>query len=173
MQTTRPTTTHCHSTVALQLAQCRYRGVILGLWNASGLTAPVFADCLFLIGQAWVTRALDDERGAAEDLAAAMALVPPGTVEMILGMIEDGDLPEPHPDAMDDWLESCRQAGAGDFRLTFVRVPAAPPRPQPPALPPRPVESEAEFLVRLRRVRLDAEARMADEQARLARGPRR
>ena len=31
---------HCQSTFVLQLAQCRYRGVILGLWNASGLTAP-------------------------------------------------------------------------------------------------------------------------------------
>lgn len=109
-------------------------------------------------GQAWAKRALGDERGAAEDLAGAMALVPAGTVEMILGMIEDGDLPEPHPDTMDEWLERCRQAGAGDLKLTVATFSAAP---KPPAPPPRQVESHDDFLERLDQIRADADARMA------------
>jgi hypothetical protein len=119
--------------------------------------SAAFADCLFLIGQAWVKRAGGDLQGAAVDLAGAMALVPEGSVELIMNLIEAGDLPEPSPDhdAMDAWLERCRQAGAGDLRLTLVR--AAPP---PPAVPPaRRVESEAEFLERLSRIRAEAEAR--------------
>ena len=118
----------------------------------------VFADALFLIGQAWVKRDAGDVRGAGEDLASAMALVPDGTAELILGMIEAGDLPEPGagPAAMDAWLEHCRQAGAGDFRLTSVRPSAFL---KAPAAPPRQVESEADFLKRLPQIRADAEAR--------------
>ena len=80
-----------------------------------------FADCLFLVGQAWMKRALGDDQGAVEYLADAMVMVPDRTVEMILCMIEDGALPEPVPGAMDPWLECCRQAGAGELRLTVTR----------------------------------------------------
>jgi hypothetical protein len=120
----------------------------------------VFADALFLIGQAWVRRDAGDVRGAAEDLAAAMVLVPDGTVELIMSMIEIGDLPEPSADldAMAAWLESCRQAGAGDFKLTVTERPAVP---KTLATPPRQVESETDFLKRLSRIRADAEARQA------------
>ena len=90
-----------------------------------------FADCLFLAGQAWVRRALGDDQGAVEYLADAMVMVPDGTVEMILCMIEDRTLPEPVPGAMDPWLECCRQAGAGDLRLTAARFPSAPAAPAP------------------------------------------
>jgi hypothetical protein len=92
------------------------------------LTGPdtaAFADCLFLVGQAWVKRAVGDDQGAVEYLADAMVTVPDGTVEMILCLIEDRALPEPVPGAMDPWLECCRQAGAGELRLTSARFPAA------------------------------------------------
>ncbi len=112
----------------------------------------VFADTLFLIGQAWLKRGSGDIDGAAADLAAAMRLVPLEAVEAILFMIEAGELPEPGPGpAMDAWLEQCRRAGAGEFRLTFGL-------PAPPA-PGRAVESNAEFLARLARIRAEAEAR--------------
>jgi hypothetical protein len=64
-------------------------------------------------------------------------------------MIEAGELPEPAPGAgMDAWLEQCRQAGAGEFRLTLGHRPA----------PERQVETTAEFLARLARVRAEADA---------------
>lgn len=87
----------------------------------SRVDTAAFADCLFLVGQAWVKRALGEDQGAVEYLADAMVLVPDGTVEMILCMIEDGALPEPVPGAMDPWLECCRRAGAGELRLTDTR----------------------------------------------------
>ena len=129
------------------------------------IEGAVFADCLFLIGQAWVKRDAGDVRGATEDLAAATALVPDGTVELIMSLIEAGDLPEPSadPDAMDAWLERCRQAGAGDFKLTVSERPAAP---RAPAPPPRQVESEEDFLKRLSQIRAEAEARQAARQGR-------
>ncbi len=134
------------------------------------IDGAVFADCLFLIGQAWVKRDTGDVQGAAEDLAAATALVPEGAVELILSMIEAGELPEPSadPDQMDAWLERCRQAGAGDFKLTVSERPAAPPRapPRAPALAPRQVESEEDFLKRLSKIRAEAEARQAARQGR-------
>ena len=109
----------------------------------------VFADTLFLIGQAWLKRDAGDVDGAAADLAAAMKLVPHEAVEGILFMIEAGELPEPAPGAgMDAWLEQCRQAGAGEFRLTLGHRPA----------PERQVETTAEFLARLARVRAEADA---------------
>lgn len=109
----------------------------------------VFADTLFLIGQAWLKRGAGDVDGAAADLAAAMKLVPLEAVEAILFMIEAGGLPEPAPGAaMDAWLEQCRQAGAGDFRLTLGYRPA----------PGRQVETTAEFLARLARIRAEADA---------------
>jgi hypothetical protein len=99
-----------------------------------------------------------DGAAFADDLAAAMKLVPDGSVEMIMSFIEAGEWPEPSadPDAMDAWLEHCRLAGAGDFRLTSVRPSAFL---KAPAAPPRPVESEADFLKRLSQIRADAEAR--------------
>jgi len=98
----------------------------------TGADTAAFADCLFLVGQAWVKRAVGDDQGAVEYLAEAMVMVPDGTVEMILGLIEDRALPEPVPGAMDPWLECCRQAGAGELRLTAARLPSAP---AAPALP--------------------------------------
>jgi hypothetical protein len=99
----------------------------------------VLADCLFLIGQAWIKRVTGNDRGALADLAAASALVPEGSVELFLGMIEDGDLPEPRADDMDAWLERCRMAGAGDLWLTVGRFsgPPEPPAPPPAAEPPK------------------------------------
>ena len=109
----------------------------------------VFADALFLIGQAWLKRDAGDVDGAAADLAAAMKLVPLEAVEAILFMIEAGELPEPAPGAaMDAWLEQCRQAGAGEFRLTLGHRPA----------PERQAETTAEFLARLARIRAEADA---------------
>ena len=98
----------------------------------TGADTAAFADCLFLVGQAWVKRALGDDQGAVEYLVDAMVMVPDGTVEMILCMIEDRALPEPVPGAMDAWLECCRQAGAGELRLTAAGFPS---RPAAPALP--------------------------------------
>jgi hypothetical protein len=105
--------------------------------------------CRYLIGRAWLERGAGDVQGAAASLAAAMALVPPEAVQGILFMIEAGELPEPGPgaEAMDAWLEQCRQAGAGDLRMTLGYVPAAPLAPQPEERP----ETEAEFLMRLAR----------------------
>ena len=104
-----------------------------------------FADCLFLIGQAWLKRVSGDERGALADLTAAAALVPDGTVEMLMEMIEGGALPEPRPEAMAAWLEHCRQADAGDLKLTVDERRALPRASVPPS---RRVESHAEFLER-------------------------
>ena len=132
------------------------------------IDGSVLADCLFLIGQAWIKRAEGDAPGAAEDLAAAMRMVPPGTVEMVLDLIEAGELPEPRADDMDAWLERCREAGAGEFRMTVGvrRMPAA------PAV--RHVESEADFLARLSQIRADAERRHGTGQyARRPGEPRR
>ena len=67
----------------------------------TGADTAAFADCLFLVGQAWVKRTVGDDQGAVEYLADAMVMVPDGTVEMILCMIEDHALPEPVPGAMD------------------------------------------------------------------------
>ena len=112
----------------------------------TGADTAAFADCLFLVGQAWVKRALSDDQGAVEYLADAMVMVPDGTVEMILGMIENRVLPEPVPGAMDPWLECCRRAGAGDLRLTVAGFPSSSAAPAPA---PRHLETEAEFPGRL------------------------
>jgi hypothetical protein len=109
----------------------------------------VLADCMFLIGRAWLERGARDVDAAVASLAAAMVLVPPEGVQAILFMIEAGELPAPGPGAgaMDAWLEQCRQAGAGDLRLTLGYVPVA------PSLPPEGRhETEAEFLLRLARM---------------------
>jgi hypothetical protein len=113
------------------------------------IDSAVLADCLYLIGQGWIKRAAGDEHGADEDLAAAAALVPDGSVDLITGMIEAGDLPEPgqDPEAVDAWLEACRLAGAGDINLAVTERPGPAPAP-----PPRQVESEEDFLERLHRI---------------------
>jgi hypothetical protein len=116
----------------------------------TGADTAAFADCLFLVGQAWVKRALGDDQGAVEYLADAMVMVPDGTVEMILGMIENRALPEPVPGAMDPWLECCRRAGAGELRLTAARF--RPPR-RLPLLPRRYLGTEAALPGRLSRFR--------------------
>jgi hypothetical protein len=87
----------------------------MGFPPLTTVDTAALADCLFLVGQAWVRRALGDDQGAVEYLVEAMVKVPDRTVEMILCMIEDGALPEPVPGAMDAWLECCRQAGAGEL----------------------------------------------------------
>jgi hypothetical protein len=116
----------------------------------TGADTAAFADCLFLVGQAWVRRAVGDDQGAVEYLADAMVMVPDGTVEMILCMIEDRALPEPVPDAMDPWLECCRQAGAGELSLTAARF--RPPR-RLPLLTRRHLEIEGALPGRLSRFR--------------------
>jgi len=116
----------------------------------TGADTAAFADCLFLVGQAWVKRAVGDDQGAVEYLADAMVMVPDRTVEMILCMIEDRALPEPVPGAMDPWLECCRQAGAGELRLT---PPGSRPPRRLPLLPRRHLETEAVVRGRLSRFR--------------------
>jgi len=101
-------------------------------------------------------------------MALLLGRMPPGTVEMLLSAIGTGMLPVPSPDTMDEWMEIYRAAKRGELAVTFpdggspmLEFSPAPP-PAPPAPPPRPreVESEADFLVRLRQVRLEAEAAM-------------
>jgi hypothetical protein len=117
----------------------------------------VFADALFLIGQAWLKRDAGDTDGAAADLAAAMKLVPLEAVETILFMIEAGELPEPGPGAaMDEWLERCRQAGADEFRLTLSQFPAAD--------QDQDQQSQAEFLARLARITAEAKTKHGETQ---------
>jgi hypothetical protein len=101
------------------------------------------ADGMFLIGQAWIKYGAGDHEGADADVDAAADLLPRQGIEAILFMIEAGDLPTPGPgpDAMEAWLEECRQAGAGELRMKLGYMPVTP----PPGLP----ESEAEFLTRL------------------------
>jgi hypothetical protein len=116
----------------------------------TGADTVAFADCLFLVGKAWVKRAIGDDQGAVEYLADAMVMVPDGTVEMILCLIEDRALPEPVPGAMDPWLECCRQAGAGELGL-----PPSGSRPpwRLPLLPRRHLEAEVAFPGRMSRFR--------------------
>src|SRR5207244_8093653 len=84
----------------------------------------VLADALFLIGQAWVRGEDGDADGAAADLAAAMKLIPPDTVEAIHRFIEIGTLPEPSsaPGGMAAWLATCRLAGAGSVGESLILV---------------------------------------------------
>ena len=106
----------------------------------------VLADGMFLIGQAWIKYGAGDLHGAGEDVDAAADLLPPSGVEAILFMIEAGELPKPgpEPEAMEAWLEECRQAGSGDFRMNLGYMPAAPPAPAGDH-----VETHAEFLASL------------------------
>ena len=123
----------------------------------------VLADTLFLAGQAWVKREAGDVDGAAGDLAAAMKLVPADTVEAILGFITDGTLPEPAPGdgGMDAWLETCRQAGAGELEVIRILFPSAAELAQ---------EEREAFFARSDEIRAEAERRR--RPARRARGVR-
>ena len=114
----------------------------------------VLADALFLIGQAWVRGEDGDADGAAADLAAAMKLIPPDTVEAIHRFIEAGTLPEPSsgPGGMDAWLETCRQAGAGELKVTRILFPSAAEVAE---------EDRAAFFARLDEIRAEAERRLA------------
>jgi hypothetical protein len=114
----------------------------------------VLADTLFLIGQAWVRRDSGDTDGAAEDLAAAMKLVPADTVEAIHNFIEIGTPPEPAagPGGMDAWLETCRMAGAGELEVIRILFPSAAELAE---------EERAAFFGRLAEIRADAERRIA------------
>ncbi len=97
------------------------------------------------IVQAWGKRDHGDTEGAAEVMATALTLVPPGTAELILAMIDAGELPEPSADTMGEWLEICHAAKAGEFTVTHhdLTIPlgderqasALPPAPAPPAEP--------------------------------------
>ena len=69
--------------------------------------------CLFLICQAWAKRTGGDESGALDCLDNAILAVPPGVVEMILRMIDLGELPVPGPDTTGEWLSRCREALSG------------------------------------------------------------
>ena len=114
----------------------------------------VLADCLYLVGRAWVRLRTGDQAGADEDLSAAMKLVPPDTVRAIMGLIEAGGLPEPglEPGSVDAWLEACRRAGAGEWALIRIMFPSA----------SELAEEEREaFLQRLDEIAADAERRMA------------
>ena len=85
------------------------------------------ADALFLIGQAWVKRVAGDAAGAGREEAALARLLPPDTIARIRTLIIEGDLPMPGPgpEAMDAWLEQCRLAGAGEWRLLRIAAPSA------------------------------------------------
>ncbi|HET9970351.1 MAG TPA: hypothetical protein VFQ68_19110 [Streptosporangiaceae bacterium] len=118
--------------------------------NDRRVDGAVLADCLYLIGQAWVKLKTGDGPGAGEDLAAADRIAPPSAVRSIIWKI-GRELPEPRPGpgGMDEWLEACRRAGAGELALTRVlsaRELAA--------------EEEAAFLARLSEIRVLAEAEM-------------
>ncbi len=71
--------------------------------------------CLFLVCQAWAKRTRGDESGALDCLDSAILAVPPGVVEMILHMIEVGQLPVPGPDTIEEWLSRCKEALSGTF----------------------------------------------------------
>jgi len=111
----------------------------------------VMADALFLIGQAWVKRVAGDEAGAVEDETAVARLLPPDTVTAIRALIIEGDLPVPGPgaEAMDAWLEQCRLAGAGEWRLLRIAGPSA---------EEARLEQEKAFLARLEEIRAEADA---------------
>jgi hypothetical protein len=150
----------------------------------------VLAEAMYLTGQAWVKVRSDpagaDEDLDAELKLIPVDTIEAITRMIDAG---DIPTPGPGPEVTDAWLEQCRLAGAGDWTLTRVsQLPAreirrqhesdllsrmarihasaeasrtaAPPGPARPAPGWREVESEADFLVRLRQIRLEAEAEM-------------
>lgn len=74
--------------------------------------------CLFLIWQAWAKRTGGDESGALDCLDSAIMAVPPGVVELILHMIELGELPVPTPDTTDEWLARGKEVLSGQFAVS-------------------------------------------------------
>lgn len=153
----------------------------------------VLAEAMYLIGQAWVKvrsdpAGADEDLDAAlklvpvDTIEAITRMIDAGSLPS----------PGHGPDVTDAWLEQCRLAGAGDWTLTRIsQLPASEIRPQEadllsrlarrhaaaeaqartaaapgsahPAPSWRQVESEADFLVRLHQIRLDAEAAMKAE----------
>jgi hypothetical protein len=112
----------------------------------------VLADCLYLIGQAVVRLAAGDDAGFNEALAAAERLVPAAGINEILRMVRVGEIPAPDPAAMDEWLEACRMAGAGELVLFRILFPSAAELAR---------EEHDAFLARLDEVVADAERRRA------------
>jgi len=55
---------------------------------------------LFRFVQAWAKQEGGGTEGAAEVMAGALSLVPPGTVELVEDMIDSGELPVPSQDTM-------------------------------------------------------------------------
>ena len=100
------------------------------------------------IVQAWGKQDRGDTEGAAEVMAGALSLAPAGTVELILAMIDAGELPEPSADTMAEWLEICHAARAGEFTVTHhdLTIPPGGDRQAavvtPPARAPDPPEAE-------------------------------
>jgi hypothetical protein len=120
----------------------------------------VLADALFLIGQAWVKRVAGDTAGAAEDEAATERLLPRDTIAAIRTMIIEGDLPAPGPgpEAMAAWLEQCRLAGAGEWKLMRITQPSGREAQR---------RQEEDFLARLAEIRAAAEAEHGTAPAQL------
>ena len=112
----------------------------------------VLADCLYLIGQAMVRLEAGDAAGFNEAQAAAERLVPAAGINEILRMVEAGEIPAPDPRAMDEWLEACRMAGAGELVLFRILVPSAAELAR---------EEHEAFLARLAEMVAEAEARRA------------
>lgn len=112
----------------------------------------VLADCLYLIGQAMVSLQAGDAAGFNEAHAAAERLVPAAGINEILRMVEAGEIPPPDPAAMDEWLETCRMAGSGEFVLFRILFPSAAELAQ---------EERDAFRERLAEHAADAERRMA------------
>ncbi len=61
------------------------------------------SSCLHLIVQGWAKHARGDKDGGPDCLDQADLMTPPGTVDLILGMIRVGQLPVPGPDTMAEW----------------------------------------------------------------------
>ena len=88
-----------------------------GLKQVDGSALSSF---LFRIVQAWAKQESGDTEGAAEVMAGALTLVPPGTVELIEDMIDSGELPVPSQDTMGEWLEICSAACRGEFTVSYA-----------------------------------------------------
>jgi len=137
------------------------RRILGGMDDSAPITrfdGAALADGLFLIGQAWVKRLTADDRGAAEDETAAVRLLGRDTVAAIRMMILEGDLPRPElgPGGMDAWLEHCRRAGSGEWKLMRVT---------PPSGREAQRRQEEDFLARLAEIRAEAEAQNGIEPA--------
>jgi hypothetical protein len=99
--------------------------------------------CLFLIWQAWAKHTDGDESGALDCLDNAILAVPPGVAELILHLIEVGQLPVPAPDTTDEWLSRCREALSGEFIVIVAESAISKSRPAPGPSAPAPGDSPA------------------------------